>query len=190
MHMIWKDTKVPVKERALALMGEATGRAACKRLGQWLDEQDEPELRQAIVDEAGRQGVLLQDDALSLPGKRLLRLAQGKEEAARVRSNPIARDEEFQCVECGLLVAPHGRTARDHCPRCLTSLHVDVVPGDRAEDCLGKLVPVGLQFRGATPVIAYRCERCGKTGRNQAVLDGEPPDSWEKLMTLSQEADR
>ena len=169
-------------------MGQATGRAECKRLGQWLDEQDEPELLKEIVAEAKRRGVVLQDDATTLPGKRLLRLAQGREEAARIRSNPIVRDEAFVCIECGELVPPHGRTARDHCPHCLTSLHVDVVPGDRAANCAGQLIAVGLEFRGEQPVIFYRCERCGKTHRNQAVLDGEVPDSWERLMALSQEA--
>jgi DNA-directed RNA polymerase subunit RPC12/RpoP len=172
----------------MALMGEATGRAECKRLGQWLDEQEEPQLLQAIVREAQRRGVVLQDDAITLPGKRLLRLAQGREEAARVRSNPIVRDEAFRCVQCGEVVPPHGRTARDHCPNCLTSLHVDIIPGDRAESCKGVLTPVGLEFKGETPVIFYRCERCGKTSRNQAVLDGEVPDSWEQLMALSQAA--
>ena len=34
-------------------------------------------------------------------------------------------DEAFTCVVCNKKVEPLSYTARDHCPNCLCSLHVD-----------------------------------------------------------------
>ncbi len=47
--------------------------------------------------------------------------------------------EVFTCKVCGRLVTPEGAGSghRNHCPNCLTSLHLDVEPGDRAADCGG-----------------------------------------------------
>ena len=40
-------------------------------------------------------------------------------------------DEEFICENCLNKVQKLGYTARDHCPFCLYSKHVDINPGDR-----------------------------------------------------------
>lgn len=42
--------------------------------------------------------------------------------------------ESFVCKVCGAPVAPEGAGSehRNHCPKCLSSLHVDKKPGDRA----------------------------------------------------------
>lgn len=47
--------------------------------------------------------------------------------------------EGFPCKVCGRPVTPAGAGSdhRNHCPNCLSSLHVDVEPGDRASDCGG-----------------------------------------------------
>ena len=37
-------------------------------------------------------------------------------------------DESFTCEICNKLVEPLGYTARDHCPYCLYSKHVDINP--------------------------------------------------------------
>ncbi|MDQ5968548.1 MAG: hypothetical protein QG561_147 [Patescibacteria group bacterium] len=49
----------------------------------------------------------------------------------------IMRNETFTCVHCGIQVSQHPTgSARNHCPVCLYSLHVDEsVPGDRLSDC-------------------------------------------------------
>ena len=41
--------------------------------------------------------------------------------------------ESFTCKVCGRLVTPGGAGSdhRNHCPNCLSSLHVDIEPGDR-----------------------------------------------------------
>lgn len=171
------------RERAKRLLETEASRGEVKR---WADELDrDPALRRAVFDLGRARGAELPDDALGWPAKKLLRLARAREEDARERSNPIRRDEDFDCAHCGRHVAAHGRTARDHCPHCLRSRHVDVVPGDRAADCGGLLDPVGVDRRGADWVIRYLCRDCGAEKVNRAALDGDPPDDWDAVCALS-----
>lgn len=96
------------------------------------------------------------------------------------------RDEGFFCAHCKKEVLPNGVTSRDHCPRCLYSMHVDKNPGDRANPCRGILRPIS-----ATPhpkkgfVIIYRCEKCGEILRNKAALSGTDPDDMDRLIALT-----
>ena len=46
-------------------------------------------------------------------------------------------NEDFICENCGAKVSKSDYTARDHCPLCLYSKHVDINPGDRANNCKG-----------------------------------------------------
>ena len=55
-------------------------------------------------------------------------------------------DEEFICENCGFKVPKLGYSCRNHCPKCLTSKHVDKNPGDRSEECHGILEPVGIEI--------------------------------------------
>ncbi len=84
-------------------------------------------------------------------------------------------DSGFICENCGFEVMPLGRTSRNHCPRCLCSKHVDVLPGDRACECGGLMKPV---FAEPDPkkgyVITQKCQKCGAVTRNKAALsDGK-----------------
>jgi hypothetical protein len=83
------------------------------------------------------------------------------------------RNTGFVCAVCGAEVMPLARgSLRNHCPRCLCSLHVDVNPGDRAQECGGVMRPVGAELTGNKGwVILHRCERCGVERRNRAALD-------------------
>ena len=56
----------------------------------------------------------------------------------------IMRNETFTCHKCGKDVTLHPTgSARNHCPYCLYSLHVDTEsPGDRASDCHGLMDPI------------------------------------------------
>lgn len=169
--------------RAVALLDADGGRGALKRAAEVLDH--EPALRAALIAAAAQRGVALPDTAATWPGKRLLRAARARSDAAQVIRSPIARDEAFVCARCGAAVPAHGRTARDHCPWCLWSLHVDRVPGDRAADCGGLLEPIAVRRAGRKVQLAYRCVRCGEERRNQVLTDGEPPDDWAKVVALS-----
>ena len=94
-------------------------------------------------------------------------------------------DGGFTCLQCGLLVNPLGRTSRNHCPRCLYSLHVDVNPGDRANDCGGLMEPVGVETDARGYRILHRCRSCGEVHMNRAALDGPQPDDVRAIIDLS-----
>ncbi len=89
----------------------------------------------------------------------------------------------FDCVNCGKTVLPAPRTARNHCPYCLTSLHVDEVqPGDRKSTCGGIMRPADLnQKKRGEWVIIHECERCKKRLPNRLA----PDDDFEVVVRLS-----
>ena len=81
-------------------------------------------------------------------------------------------DNGFECVNCGRLVTSLGYTSRDHCPFCLCSVHIDINPGDRANDCQGLLVPVDLEYsQNKGYVIVYKCKKCGDMHKNKVSCD-------------------
>lgn len=85
----------------------------------------------------------------------------------------IQRNESFECVQCGKIVAPHPSSSRDHCPYCLTGLHVDNEPGDRANQCRGILEPIGLEVKSGKQQIVYRCEHCHLVIKNIVAPDDD-----------------
>lgn len=91
------------------------------------------------------------------------------------------KDESFICKVCGKNVFPLGYTARDHCPFCLCSLHVDINPGDREADCGGILRPVSALAGKKGMKIVYKCESCGIVKRNVAAND----DDMQKIIELT-----
>lgn len=94
----------------------------------------------------------------------------------------------FRCLVCGAEVPPLANGSyRNHCPFCLSSLHVDVNPGDRASDCGGVLDAVSVEHSGKKGwVIVHRCQRCGAVRRNRSALDDPNcPDDYERLVALS-----
>lgn len=91
------------------------------------------------------------------------------------------KDDSFVCVNCGNFVAPLGYSSRDHCNKCLCSLHVDIIPGDRQNDCKGLLVPVGVETNTKKGyVIVYKCQKCGKLHKNKTATD----DDFEKILEI------
>ncbi len=80
-------------------------------------------------------------------------------------------DEAFICEVCNNTVKPLGYTARDHCPLCLCSKHVDINPGDRQANCGGILLPIAIENFKKTYKIIYKCERCGIIKRNVMARD-------------------
>lgn len=83
------------------------------------------------------------------------------------------RDEEFICEACGKHVLPLKYSARDHCPYCLYSKHVDIMPGDRKNTCLGLLKPIGIEKFRDTYKIIYRCSKCGEQHKNIMAKDDD-----------------
>ncbi len=95
--------------------------------------------------------------------------------------NFTMRDEEFICENCGQLVNPLGYTARDHCPHCLYSKHVDIMPGDRQNPCKGLLKPIGIEKFKDTYKILYKCTSCNEPHKNIMAKD----DNMELIIELS-----
>ena len=91
-------------------------------------------------------------------------------------------DEKFMCVVCGKNVEPLKYSARDHCPYCLCSIHVDINPGDRLNTCKGILKPIDIDKYKDTYKIVYKCEKCHKLHRNIMASDDDF-DEILKIMT-------
>lgn len=95
-----------------------------------------------------------------------------------------ARNESFACLNCGKEVEKAKSGYRNHCPFCLCSLHVDVFPGDRLENCHGIMDPVGLNQKHNEWIITHRCRVCGKKQNNKTAGD-DSKDEILKLFTIN-----
>ena len=75
-----------------------------------------------------------------------------------------------------------GSEHRNHCPNCLSSLHVDIEPGDRAADCGGIMDPIAVWVRkNGEWAIVHRCRICGALSSNRVAADDNPM----KLMSIA-----
>jgi len=80
----------------------------------------------------------------------------------------------FVCCYCGRTVTPEpaGTGHRNHCPYCLRSLHLDILPGDRASRCSGIMEPVAISVRRNKEwAIIHRCVECGMLRENRIAGD-------------------
>ncbi len=93
------------------------------------------------------------------------------------------KNEDFTCLNCGKKVTKSTYTARDHCPFCLYSKHVDILPGDRLNNCQGLLKPIGIEKFKSTYKIIYKCEKCGELHKNIMHDD----DNMDLIIELSVE---
>lgn len=90
-------------------------------------------------------------------------------------------DEVFTCENCGKNVDKLNYTARDHCPYCLYSKHVDINPGDRMNECKGLLEPIGIEKFKDTYKIIYKCKKCNQMHKNIIAND----DNMNLIIELS-----
>jgi len=90
-------------------------------------------------------------------------------------------DENFICENCNKEVSKSNYTARDHCPYCLYSKHVDINPGDRLNTCHGLLEPIGIEKFRDTYKIVYKCEKCNQLHKNIMAND----DNMDLIINLS-----
>lgn len=90
-------------------------------------------------------------------------------------------DESFICENCGNNISKLHYTARDHCNYCLYSKHVDIMPGDRQNNCLGLLKPIGIEkFKNSYKII-YKCTKCHQIHKNIMAND----DNFDLIIELS-----
>ncbi len=95
----------------------------------------------------------------------------------------------FICENCGREVLPvTNGSYRNHCPFCLFSKHIDIVPGDRKRECGGLMKPVGLRYKsGKGFQIIHKCLRCGEESVNKVAEGSVQPDDIEELVRLFRE---
>ena len=91
------------------------------------------------------------------------------------------KDEEFICENCHKKVEKLNYTARDHCPYCLYSKHLDINPGDRLNTCLGLLKPISIEKFKNTYKIIYKCQKCHQLHKNIMATD----DNYDQIIELS-----
>lgn len=92
-------------------------------------------------------------------------------------------DEEFICENCGRKIEKLNYSARDHCNYCLYSKHVDIMPGDRLNTCLGLLKPIGIEKYKNTYKIIYKCEKCHQEHKNIMADD----DDFNEIINASKQ---
>jgi len=90
-------------------------------------------------------------------------------------------DEKFICENCGYEVDKLNYTARDHCPFCLFSKHVDINPGDRLNECHGLMEPIGIEKYKNTYKIVYKCSKCHENHKNVMASD----DNFDEIIKIS-----
>lgn len=86
----------------------------------------------------------------------------------------------FMCEACGLVVLPAPKTSRNHCPYCLVSKHVDIIPGDRKEVCQGLMDVIDYEYKQGKYILRFKCRKCGKEGVNKAAAD----DDLDQILTI------
>lgn len=93
------------------------------------------------------------------------------------KGHPFNRPTDaFLCAHCGTTVPGDalGTLQRNHCPRCLRSLHVDITVGDRRSLCRGVMDPISLWVRhGDELALLHRCQRCGLIRSNRIAGDDD-----------------
>ena len=103
---------------------------------------------------------------------RRLMSASGEGDAEAQPRRPA--EGSFTCANCGECVTSEsaGAEHRNHCPRCLWSVHLDHEPGDRSACCGGQMEPVAVWVRkGDEWAIIHRCRECGDFHSNRIAAD-------------------
>ncbi|MCF2875223.1 MULTISPECIES: RNHCP domain-containing protein [unclassified Tenacibaculum] len=98
-----------------------------------------------------------------------------------LRENP---QESFICASCGKGVTPLeiGGKHRNHCPHCLSSLHIDITPGDRRSSCRGIMKPISIYVqKNKEWSIIHKCNKCNTIRMNRIAAD----DNELMLLTMS-----
>ncbi|MGW6226590.1 RNHCP domain-containing protein [Cellulosimicrobium cellulans] len=110
-----------------------------------------------------------------MPRRKYPRQGRAQRHKTVLHANGRHRSNDFRCVSCRLdvsLDAP-GSAHRNHCPNCLTSLHVDRrTPGDRAADCHGRMEALSLTARpDGEWLIIHQCLTCSGLSVNRIAGD-------------------
>jgi len=83
-------------------------------------------------------------------------------------------NEQFTCENCWKNIEKHPEgSARNHCPFCLYSKHLDKdFPGDRLSTCYWLMKPIGIDYKkNKWYMIKHRCTKCSKEILNKIAPD-------------------
>ncbi len=102
----------------------------------------------------------------------------------------MGRKEEnthFNCVECGRSVLPlQNGSYRNHCPFCLSSLHLDdVTPGDRKSTCGGVMRACRLIKSKKGWQLVHKCTKCHVEKVNKIAEGDAQSDDFAEIVRLS-----
>ena len=98
------------------------------------------------------------------------------------------QNSHFVCVVCHQHVMPlRNGGYRNHCPSCLSSLHVDdCTPGDRKSHCHGIMKASSVKFSGKKGwQIVHTCLSCGVERVNKIAQGDIQSDDWMKIVRLT-----
>lgn len=100
----------------------------------------------------------------------------------------IFKNESFICGVCQAEVAPLDTGCRNHCPKCLSSLHLDEFPGDRQSPCKGVMRATRYYLHKKKGLmLGFTCTKCGEQKVNKAALDDpNGADDYDLILSLSQ----
>ena len=90
--------------------------------------------------------------------------------------NFIMINEDFVCENCHKKIPKHPTwSARNHCPFCLYSKHLDEsFPWDRKSKCLALMKPIWIDHKkNKWYMIKHKCEKCSKEILNKIAIDDE-----------------
>ena len=95
-------------------------------------------------------------------------------------------NDSFVCEYCSREVPKAASGCRNHCPFCLSSKHVDINPGDRANHCHGQLKAMNYFLdKKKGIVLEFKCLKCGEKTRNKACRSGAVQDDYDAILALS-----
>lgn len=95
----------------------------------------------------------------------------------------VVINESFICLNCGEINPKLKGSCRNHCRKCLYSLHVDEnSPGDRKSACFGLMEPVSIDHSGKKGwIVLHKCQKCGKMMKNKEA----PDDNFDRIIELT-----
>jgi DNA-directed RNA polymerase subunit RPC12/RpoP len=85
-------------------------------------------------------------------------------------------NESFICENCGKTIDKHPEgSARNHCPFCLYSKHLDKdFPWDRLSECNWLMKPIDIDYKkNKWNMIKHKCSICSKEILNKISPDDD-----------------
>ena len=94
----------------------------------------------------------------------------------------------FTCIVCKKHVKPlQNGSYRNHCPFCLSSVHVDnIVPGDRESSCHGVMKAYKIKYNTKKGwQIVHKCMKCQSEKTNKIAEGDSQSDDWREIVRLT-----